>query len=330
VSTNCSDDNEKSWRALWVWLLSSDADAPKVIFMTTLVYIVLCLIWGSTWMAIKLGLSDAPPLWSAAIRFLLAIGILLTIVRIRGLKLPSTPRAFLAHAVPGVLMYGGSYAMVYMAEQYISSSLTAVLFASFPIFVALLSHFLLPGDKLRRFAWAGMALGLGGVVVISWHSLEISGDLFRGSLLAVFASLASATGIVFHKRRFHKTDIVVAATTQMILGGACLLAGALVSESFGELVWSPISIGSILYLAVFGTVVAFLGYYWLMTHMSVVTVSMIAFVTPLVASFIGITFDNDSFTVPLVIGAAMILSAVIIVTYARQPQNTPAVVPPID
>jgi drug/metabolite transporter (DMT)-like permease len=223
-------------------------------------------------------------------------------------------------------MYGVSYASVYSAEQYISSSLTAVLFGSFPIFVALLSHWLLPSDKLRGYAWPGMALGLAGVAVISWHSLELSGDLFRGSLLAVLASLASATGVVFHKKHAVKVDIVVAATIQMTLGCTVLLCGALLTESFADLIWTPQSIGSILYLAVFGTVIAFLGYYWLMTHINVVSAAMIAFVTPLVATLIGVAFFAESFTLPMAAGAAMILTSVALVSWSRRPQA--AVLPP--
>jgi drug/metabolite transporter (DMT)-like permease len=170
-----------------------------------------------------------------------------------------------------------------------------------------------------------MALGLGGVGLISWHSLELSGNLFLGSVLVVLGSLASATGVVFHKRHAVKTDIVVAATVQMIMGFCVLLLGAVVTESFGDLLWTPKSIGSIVYLAVFGTVTAFLGYYWLMTHISVVSAAMIAFVTPLVASVIGVALYHESFTTPAIIGAAMILSSVIIVNWSRR--QKPAVLP---
>ncbi len=294
--------------------------------MTIFVYLVLCLIWGSTWMAIKLGLADAPPLWSAAIRFLIAVAILLVVAKVRGLKLPSKPRDWFVHAGPGVLMYGLSYASVYTAEQYISTSLTAVLFACFPVFVALLSHVMLPHDRLRRVAWPGMALGLAGVLVISWHTLQISGALLAGSMLAVFASFVSALGVVLHKRYCMKTDIVVAAATQMMFGVFVLLSGALLFESYGDLVWSPASVGSIIYLSILGTVVAFLGYYWLMTHISVVAAAMIAFVTPLVASVIGTVFFDESFALPTAIGGAMVLAAVVIVSYARRQSAEP---PPI-
>lgn len=293
--------------------------------MTVFVYIVLCLIWGSTWLAIKLGLADAPPLWSATIRFALSIGILLVILRARRLRLPRFGRDWLIHAAPGILMYGISYAAVYSGEQHISSSLTAILFANFPIFVALLTYWLLPGDTIRWYTWPGMALGIGGVALISWHSLELSGDLFFGSALAVMASLASAVGVIFHRRHAARIDIVVAATIQMMYGLCVLLVGAIVTESFGDLRWTPKSIGSIVYLVVFGTVIGFLGYYWLMTRISVVSAAMIAFVTPLVATVIGVALFDESFSTPSMIGAAMILSSVLIVSWSRR--QRPAALP---
>lgn len=289
--------------------------------MTVFVYIILCLIWGSTWLAIKLGLADAPPFWSASIRFILALAILFVILKVRGAKLPRAGSEWLIHTGPGLLMYGVSYASVYSAEQYISSSLTAVLFATFPLFVALLSHWLLPGDKLRGWAWPGLVVGLAGVVTISWHTLELSGELFGGAMLALLASLASSTGVVLHKRHAVKVDIVVAATVQMIMGTAVLLAGAVFTESIAEMMWTPMAIGSIIYLAVFGTVMAFLGYYWLMTHINVVSAAMIAFVTPLVASLIGVAFADESFTAPTAVGGAMILLSIALVTWSRRPVN---------
>lgn len=294
--------------------------------MTVFVYIVLCLIWGSTWMAIKLGLSDAPPFWSASVRFMLAIAILLVILRVRGTRLSAQKSDWLVHTGPGLLMYGVSYGSVYLAEQFISSSLTAVLFSTFPIFVALMSHWILPSDRLRGLAWPGMVIGLAGVVVISWHSLELSGDLFAGAMLGVLASLASATGVVLHRRHAVKVDIVAAATMQMSLGILLLLGGALTTESIADMRWTAVSIGSIVYLAVLGTVIGFLGYYWLMTHISVVSAAMIAFVTPLVASLIGVFFFDESFSAPTAVGGAMILFSVALVTWSRRTVAPPLVV----
>jgi len=303
-----------------VQVISSDA-------MTVFIYILLCLIWGSTWKAIQLGLGDAPPIWTAAIRFWLAIGVILIILKVRGLKLPGSLKEFQPHALPGILMYGVSYACVYLAEGFISSSLAAVLFGCFPVFVAFLSHLLLPGDRLRPIGWLGLAFGMAGVVVVSWHSLQSSGELFVGSLLAVAAPLASSIGVVLYKRHLAHGDIFVAAASQMLCGAIMLTLGAILFEPISGFAWTGAAVGSILYLAVFGTVIGFLGYYWLMTHISVVSAAMIAFVTPLIASVIGVSFFDESFSALTAAGGAMILLAVIIVTWSRRPlqQATPLI-----
>ncbi len=281
--------------------------------MALFVYILCCLIWGSTWMAIKIGLTDAPPLMSAAVRFVLAVTIITAIVRIKGLKYPSGLREWLTMAHPGIYMYFGSYALVYFAEQYINSALTAVLFASYPIFVAVLSWLLLKKERLGWRGWMGLLLAFAGVVLISYDSLQTSPALFWGSALALGGSLVSAVGVVLHKRDCGHESIYVAANVQMAAGTLLLLLGALIFENPSDFAITPESIGSILYLAIFGTVIAFLGYYWLLTHMSVVTLSLITFVTPLIAILIGTVIGDEVLSTLTLFGAAAILAGIVLV-----------------
>ena len=152
--------------------------------MTIFVFILLCLIWGSTWMAIKLGLSDAPPLYAAGIRFVLAVSILYAIVFSKKYRLPNTLRGFLRLGYPGLYMFGASYALIYFAEQHISSALTSVLFAAYPLMIAFLSIWVLSHEKIRPAGWLGLALGFVGIVVISYDSLQTSSDIFLGTFSA--------------------------------------------------------------------------------------------------------------------------------------------------
>lgn len=281
--------------------------------MTVLVYILLCLIWGSTWMAIKIGLQEAPPLTTAAMRFVLAASILSTIALVRGFRFPQGWRNILRIAYPGLYMYGISYASIYFAEQYIDSSLTSVLFGSFPFFVAILSWLRYKSEKMTPVAWAGMMIGFTGVVLISYHTLTMSGDLFLGTCLAVFGSFASAYGIVIHKRHHVELNIVVSSSVQMILGGLPLVIAAIVFENPFTFMFSAATLGSIAYLAIFGTVVAFLGYYWLLKRTEAVTVSLIAFLTPIVAITIGVAFGNESMSPLIIAGSVMVLGGIFLV-----------------
>jgi drug/metabolite transporter (DMT)-like permease len=281
--------------------------------MNILLYIILCLVWGSTWLAIKIGLSQAPPITTAALRFVLAMIVLSGISLVKGYRYPRDVRTILSLAWPGLFMYGVSYALVYLAEQHIDSATAAVLFGAYPFFVAALSWLLYRSEKLSGLGWLGMLIGFAGVVLISYDSLQVSSQLFVGSLLAVAAPLAAAYGIVVHKQKHTDENIVVAVNVQMAAGGLFLIVWALLFESWSDFHPSAEAVGSIVYLALFGTVLTFLAYYWLVARLPVVSVSLIAFITPLVAVLIGLAAADERLTLFLAIGTALILSGVLLV-----------------
>lgn len=289
--------------------------------MTALVYVLLCLIWGSTWIAIKIGLTAAPPLQTASIRFMLAMLVLTAIVYIRRLAYPNTLRAWLRIGYPGIWMYGANYALIYFAQVYISSSLTAVLFASFPFWVAALSTFRLNEHRVSALGWVGIAFGFCGVVLISYDQLKSSEDLFLGTILALVATFSAAHGLIIHKKYHSKVNIVVSASIQMLCGGVLVLIAAVIFEDWADFHISPASVGSILYLAFMGTIVAFLSYYWLLARMTAVSASLIAFITPVVAIFIGVLFFGETLSIPIIIGTTLILSGVALSIERRKKPN---------
>ncbi|RME26779.1 MAG: hypothetical protein D6800_05970 [Candidatus Zixiibacteriota bacterium] len=286
--------------------------------MTALVYILLCLIWGSTWLAIKIGLSQAPPLLTASLRFLLAMTILILIAKVNKYSFPRAPGHLLRLGYPGLYMYGVSYALIYLAEQRISSALTAILFGSFPFFVALLSLRRLKHERLPWYGWFGLVIGFAGVTLISYDSKLASGDLFLGSLLAIGGSFAAAWGMIIHKQHFVKENIVVATSVQMMVGGVLLVLSTCIFERPIDLHLSAAAVASIAYLAIFGTVVTFLGYYWLLRRMTAVRVSSIAFITPMVAVFVGVVFGGETLSTLTIVGTVLILSGIAMII-RRQP-----------
>ena len=134
--------------------------------MVYLVYSLLCLVWGSTFMAIKLGLEDSPPFWSAGLRFVIAAVIVLLIAKARKLRYPSHVSEILKISIPGVFMYGLSYMLVYRAMVHIDSALTAVLFAGLPFFVAAFSIMMLKEEKLGLVGWCGLVMGFSGIILV--------------------------------------------------------------------------------------------------------------------------------------------------------------------
>ena len=143
--------------------------------------------------------------------------------------------------------------------------------------------------------------------------MQASGNIFLGTALGLAGSATAAYGVLIHRRDFSSENIFVATSVQMTLGGIPLLLGAFLFEKWSRFEISYASVGSILYLSIIGTVVAFLGYFWLLKRTTAIQVSLIAFITPVVAIIIGVLFFSESLGVPIFVGAAMILSGIALV-----------------
>ena len=281
--------------------------------MTLFVYILLCLIWGSTWSAIKIGLVDMPPLYSSAFRFITAVIVLSGLAFIRGDQFPRPIGKIIRIGYPGIYMFGMSYALVYFAQGWISSGLASLLFAAFPFFVGLLSKWLLPDEQLSGRGWIGLVIGFAGIVIISLDSLSLSGNLFLGTILGASAPLVSAYGMLLYKRQFGNEKLLPTLSIQMTAGGVPLLAMAVLFEDLSAFQVTWPAVGSILYLAIAGTVVTFLGYFWLLRRIRVAHASLIAFVTPLVAILIGVVLFSEPLRPAVLAGGSMILVSVLMV-----------------
>ncbi len=281
--------------------------------MAYFIYTLLCLIWGSTWLAIKIGLDDASPFWSAAWRFIIAALLMIAINHFRGEKYPRDRREILRIAFPGLFLYGASYLLVYWAEVYIDSALTAVIYASMPFFVAALGVMMIPEEKLSRVGWLGLVIGFAGILLVFRESLGRTHFILFGTIISGLASLGSAYGSVYIRKYLRQYSISMMASLQMTLGALMLLLTALLFEPFDQFKITGKSVFSLLYLIIFGTVVAFSGYYWLLKRIKVVTVSLIAFITPILAILLGVFFRQETFTWPVALGTILILGGILLV-----------------
>lgn len=281
--------------------------------MIKLIYIFLCLVWGSTWLAIKIGLDDSPPLWSAGIRFLIAGLILLIINRIRKISYPGSFKEIVRIALPGLIIYSFPYMLVYHAEQYISSALTAVLFASFPFFIAGFSMFMLKSEKPNIYAWVGLAVGFSGVVVVFYDSLVTSEFVFLGAVLIVVSSAMSAMGTMVLRVWYNDLDFTMMLCLQILAGALVTILAAMVFEPISAFKITFQSVGALLYLAVFGSVLAFAGYYWLLKKIKVISLSLIAFITPIIAIGLGYYLLGETFSAFTAMGSALILGGIVLV-----------------
>ena len=286
--------------------------------MIWVVYSILSLIWGSTWLAIKIGLEDSPPLWSAGLRFAVACLILFLINLYRKTAYPKRIKEIAKVAMPGIFMYTISYITVYHGEQYIDSSLMSVLFASFPFFVAGMSLIMLRTEKLSLIAWLGLIIGFGGIIMIFFDSLNTSTLVFEGALMGVIAAASASFGSIYIRAYLRNYDIYSMAFIQLLAGTILILMAAVLFEPITLFKVTVKSVSALLYLSVFGTVIAFLSYYWLLNRIPVIIVSLITFITPVLAIALGYLFRTETFSVETAIGAGLVLVGVVLITVKKK------------
>jgi drug/metabolite transporter (DMT)-like permease len=275
-------------------------------------FVALCLIWSSTWLAIKLGLRDLPPVSFVAIRFIIAVAVLLAISIGRVPLLPKGRGDFKLLAWTGVLMFCFNYALLFWAELYVSSGLSAVLQATIPIFGMVFAHFIIPTEPLRGPRIAGALVALGGVAVICSRLLDFGGLLaFWGGVAIVFGAASAAYSNVVLKARAIRLAPAMLAAWQMIFGLVPLIvAGLLLDGNPFRFHWTTRAIACLLYLAIPGSALAFLLLYWLMPRMSVTNLQTISFITPPGAVLFGWLLGGESFSLWSLIGGALVLIGV--------------------
>jgi drug/metabolite transporter (DMT)-like permease len=280
--------------------------------LALLVWLGLCAIWGSTWLAIKLGLRDLPPLTFAGIRFAAAALVLFGIAALRGLRLPRAAGDWRLLAYTGLLTITLNYALVFWGEQYISSGLAAVLSATVPLFGLPLAHHYLATEPLNRWRVAGVLLGVIGVAIVCSGQLGIGGPYaFWASLGIILAALATAHAGVLIKAGGTHMEPSVLAGVQM--AGGCiplLLGGVLLEGNPFHFSWTPMAWAALGFLTILGSVVAFLMYYWLIRHTEVTWVLMIPLVTPLVAVAFGVLFAGEAVGWHTALGGGAIIGGV--------------------
>jgi drug/metabolite transporter (DMT)-like permease len=285
-----------------------------------LVWLLLCFIWGSTWLFIKLGLADLPPLTFAGIRFVIACAILFSIIALRGVPLPRSSRDWMLLAVTGVLSFSLNYGLLFWGEQYISSGLAAVLQATIPAFGLVIAHFYLPEEQMTPGKIAGVMLGVVGVAVVFSNQLSVAGHkALAGSVALVLSSIFVAYSNVLLKARSKDLDPAIIAAGQMLFGLIpLLLIGIPLEGNPWNFHWTPMALLALFYLAIVGSVIAFLLYYWLMQNMEVTKTMLIALVTPVVAVSLGMLILDESLTWRTFAGGAMIMSGIVLIVAQRR------------
>ena len=280
-------------------------------YLAVIVFISLSLIWSSTWVAIKVGLETVPPFYSAAIRFFLAFLFLSIFGILKKIPFPSNLKDHLFFIWFGIVTFLISYASVYWGEQYINSGLASVLFATMPFYTVILSFWLLPSEIITFKKIIGLVIGFSGVLLIFSDQLQINtGYAVYGMLIISISPVFSATGTLIAKKKSAIYNPIILNTFPMFYCSISFFLLSLIFESPSEAIFGTEAILSITYLALFGTALAFVMLFWMLSHQSAVLMSMITFVTPPMALLWGWIILGEQVTYFLIVGLLLILAGI--------------------
>lgn len=277
-------------------------------------------IWGTTFAAIRVGLEGIPPLTGISLRFLIAGAVLAAVGRRRGTGWPLGAAQWGLTAVNTVGTFAVPYVLTYWAEQSLPSGLTAVLFSTFPLFVAALAHLGLPEEGLRWRHGLGILLGFLGVAVIFSEDLAaLAGPgARRVAVLFLIGPLLSAGANVAVKRWGRGVPPLTLTCLPVLATGAGAGAAALALERHREVSFDAVSVGALVYLALAGTVVTFLVYFDLLGRVPATRLSLITYGIPVVAVLVGSLALGERLTPRVVVGALMVIGGVAAVLRRRR------------
>ncbi|MBF5045464.1 MULTISPECIES: DMT family transporter [Myxococcaceae] len=301
---------------------------------TLLVYATCCLLWGSTWLVIKLGLTELPPFLFGGVRMLIAFAMLTPLALREPLRHHS--RATWRNIVMmGALQLGLSYALTFYAQGHLDSGLAAVLFSTYPIWAALFAHALLPAEPLSVRKGVATALGVGGILVLeapALRALASGGDVGRGgvppvALLVVLSAMVSAFGNVLQKKRLADVTPAVNLWVQTLVGGLLLLSLHGVFQPHAPAHFSLKAVGCLLYLAAFGTVATFLCLFWLLKRVSMVAIGVIPLADTMIAVCLGTAVLGEQLGWRQAAGAVLVFLGAAAANLEPAPKPAPACAP---
>jgi drug/metabolite transporter (DMT)-like permease len=279
-------------------------------FVNLGMYALLCVIWGSTWLVIKVGYGGLGPFNVAALRFLIAGAVFAALMPLFGARWPRGAAEWRLVAFVGVVLFGIDFGLIYWGEQFLDSGLTAILFATLPLITIAGAHAYLPGDRITPRKLGGTVLAFLGVVALFGESVRVDpSKAWPMAAIVVSAACAAAAGVAT-KRHGAALPPATLNAPGMLIGAASLAAASLVAGDGFRLPPSAATWGAVLYLALVGSVVSFLVYFTLLKTWSVTSLSFISVFTPAIALLLGFVFLDERPTLLAGLGALLILIGV--------------------
>lgn len=286
-------------------------------------WIAVCFVWGTTYLAIRVALESVPVALLAGLRWTAAGLLLALVLRIAGQRLPA-PRTWGRIAVAGFLLGVVGNGGVVWAEQYVASGLAAVIVAMVPFWSALVEAVLPHGERFTRRALVGLGIGFAGIVVLVWPELAPGGRegrLFIAGVVALqLACLGWALGTSFTKRNAIEATPLGAAAMQMLLSGVMLTVIGTAAGEWDRLAFTTRTLGAMAYLVLAGSLVGYSAYVYALKHLPISTVSLYAYVNPVIAVVLGALLLSEPFSVRIVLASALVLTGIGLVRAASRPR----------
>ncbi len=311
-----------------------EADPHRPTWKTLLAFAIIYFVWGSTFLAIRVGVREVPPFLLAAMRFLVAGLVLYGFMAARGERSPSRQQ-WLSAFLLAVLIFVFDYGLLFWAEQRVPSGIAAVMMATIPAFMALSEIVLLRTQRLTVRLGLALLIGIGGVAVLMSRSLNLGGQLIdpAAALALIIASVSWSVASALTRKLPLPPSKVMSSGAQMLAGGVLLALTAGILGEFRN--FHPGSVSReawlcLLYLIVAGSIIAFTAYVWLIHHESPTKVGTYAYVNPVVAVLLGYFLGGEALGARTVLGTLFILISVVMITTtrARKPAATLAVEDP--
>jgi drug/metabolite transporter (DMT)-like permease len=278
-----------------------------------LAFAAIYIVWGSTYLAIRYAVETIPPLVTAGIRHTVAGGILLGWAWARGFR-PKREH-WTAGLVVGALFFLVGHGMLHWAEQYVGSGLAALLIATEPMFILVLA-WLMGQQKISRISLLGLGLGVVGVAILLGAELTMKGSSLLGLLAVLTGSLSWAAGVVISPKVQLPSDALGRTAVPLVCGAAMLLVAAALTGEFHALHWASISWKSLLglaYLIVFGSIVAFTAYTWLLQRCPPALVATHTYANPVIAVLLGWLLASEPLTMRVLAASVAILGAIMLI-----------------
>jgi drug/metabolite transporter (DMT)-like permease len=304
----------------------ADNEGPRAKTLMLGAFAIVYVVWGSTYLAIRVAVETMPPFLMAGIRFLVAGGVLFAWLLLRGTPMPSRLH-WRNSAIVGVLLLLGGNGLVVWAEQSVPSGLAALLICLSPVWFALFDWARPGGTRPAAMTWLGIAVGFSGVVLLvtGRHGGLAGGDVGLGGLAALMVACASwAAGSVFNRYNAKPDSPLLGAAMQMLCGGAALVAVAALHGELTPTAWAGISrrsVAAFCYLIVFGSWIGFSAYVYLLKVSTPAKVSTYAYVNPVIAVGLGALVLDEPVTARVLWASLVIVAGVVLITL---PKRAPA------